>query len=167
MFTDATDGFATGLQLSTTTRVLFLATDDQRKQLLKRHSEAIVVAGRLPLRANLTVLQNIALVSEFNYRLKPDEAERQTLKWIARVDLARAADLYNPDLSHEERFLAKFLRAAMLRPPMIVIDRPGRMLPDTDYPPFLRQKLAALRDLVQRCTILDYRWNATLYRHPE
>lgn len=157
---------ATSLQLSATARVLFLESDRQRRQLLERHSEAVVVAARLPLRANLTVLQNIALVPEFHYGLDPEEAEHQTLTLIGHIGLRDAADLYNPDLTHEERFLAKLLRAAVLRPPMILLDRPGRMLPDTDYPPFLRRKLSALSGLVRKCIILDYRWNASLYPRP-
>jgi ABC-type lipoprotein export system ATPase subunit len=151
------------IPLTDTAHVVFLATNDARERLLLRHPEAAVVASRLPLRANLNVLENIAVVAAFRFDADPAEAERAALRLIRRVDLAHAAYMNDPDLSHEERFLAKLLRAVMMQPPMILIDRPGRLLPDTCYPPFLRAKIGALKDLFRRCTILDYEWNARLY----
>ena len=55
------------------------------------------------------------------------------------------------------------LRAIVLSPPIILIDRPAQLLPDTNYPFFLNTLLLALEGRFEQCLILDYAWNAPLY----
>jgi len=148
-------------------RRIMAPDNDGRRKLVAEHPEAALVAARLPLRANLSVLENIAIVPRV--REGRDAEAAATFAWdlLDRVGYTRIADLRDPDLGHEERFVAKLLRAVALRPPIILIDRPGRLLPDTYYPPFVDATLAALHGRFAQCWIVDYVWNAPLYPRPE
>jgi ABC-type sugar transport system ATPase subunit len=115
------------------------------------------------LRANLSVLENIAIVPQYRQNLRYDAAADQAWGLLALLGRTDAAFKRDPDLDHEERFVAKLLRAVILTPPIIVIDRPARMLPDTHYPPFLERVLDALEGRFEQCWIVDYSWNEPLY----
>jgi predicted ABC-type transport system involved in lysophospholipase L1 biosynthesis ATPase subunit len=148
-------------------RRILVADNAARKRLVAGHPEAVLISARLPLRANLSVLENIAIVPRL--RDGRDAAAAADYAWnlLGCVGYTRIADLRDPDLGHEERFIAKLVRAVVLGPPIILIDRPGRLLPDTYYPPFVDATLAALHGRFEQCWIVDYEWNAPLYPRPE
>jgi ABC-type proline/glycine betaine transport system ATPase subunit len=134
-----------------------------RQALLDAQPEAALVAAALPLRANLSVLENIAIVPQYRQNLGYDAAADQAwalLSLLGRTDCAFKRD---PDLDHAERFIAKLLRAVILTPPIILIDRPALLLPDIPYPPFLDDTLLRLEGRFAQCWIVDYQWNEPLY----
>lgn len=145
-------------------RVVLLSGPAERLQLIAQHADAALVSDSLPLRANLSVMENIATVLQFRTNSYIGEAEdiaSQLLKVVGRQACAQKRD---PDLDHEERFIAKLLRAMVVGPPLILIDRPAQLLPDSDYPVFLNRTLAALEGRFAKCWILDYAWNKPLYQ---
>jgi ABC-type lipoprotein export system ATPase subunit len=144
-------------------RVVLLPGDRQRRQLIEEHPEAILVSENLPLRANLSVLENITVVLQFRTNTYIGEANDTAWKLLNQVGQTGCAEQRDPDLSYEERFVAKLLRAIVMSPPMILIDRPAQLLPDTNYPFFLNKLLLALDGHFEQCWILDYAWNAHLY----
>ncbi len=99
------------------------------------------------------------------YRRNLDETTSTGLAWrlLDRVGFTGCAMQRDPDLDHEERFVTKLLQAVLLDAPLILIDRPALLLPDTPYPAFLDRVLGALDGEFEHCTILDYAWNAPLY----
>ncbi len=122
-----------------------------------------LVSPDMPLRANLSVLDNIALIPQFRQNLKYDAAA--DMAWTL-LEVAGHPDCHgkrDPDLSHAERFVAKLLRAAIGQPPIILIDRPAMLLPEVHYPPFLFALLEKLDAQLQTCWIIDYQWNRALY----
>ena len=141
----------------------WLADDGARRALLAEQVEPPLVSVEMPLRANLTVLDNIALIPQ--YRRNLDYAAASTLAWEMLVQSGHenAAMKRDPQINHAERFVAKLLRAAIERPPIILIDRPALLLPDVHYPAFLAALFERLADHLNDCWILDYRWNAPLY----
>jgi ABC-type lipoprotein export system ATPase subunit len=144
-------------------RVVLVAGDAQRRQLIEDHPEAILVSENLPLRANLSVLENITVVLQFRTNTYIGEANDAAWKLLTQVGHTGCAEQRDPDLTYEERFVAKLLRAIVLAPPIILIDRPAQLLPDTNYPFFLNKLLLALEGRFEQCWILDYAWNAPLY----
>jgi ABC-type lipoprotein export system ATPase subunit len=144
-------------------RVILLAGDAQRRQLIEDHPQAILVSENLPLRANLSVLENITVVLQFRTNSYIGEANETAWKLLAQTGHTACAEQRDPDLTYEERFVAKMLRAIVLSPPIILIDRPAQLLPDTNYPFFLNTLLLALEGRFEQCLILDYAWNAPLY----
>jgi len=144
-------------------RVVLLAGDAERRRLIAEHPEATVVSENLPLRANLSVLENITVVLQFRTNTYIGEANDTAWKLLTQVGHTDCAEQRDPDLTYEERFVAKLLRAIVLTPPMILIDRPAQLLPDTNYPFFLNRVLLALEGRFEQCWILDYAWNAALY----
>jgi len=117
----------------------------------------------LPLRANLSALENIAIVRQYVHNAPFAKAADEAWQLLERIGATDCALARDPALSDEQRFLAKLLRAVMTDPPLLVIDRPGQMLPDTDYPAFLDGTLNALEDHFEHCWIVDYAWNEPLY----
>lgn len=144
-------------------RVVLLSGDAERRQFIEDNPQAALVSDSLPLRANLSVLENITVVLQFRTNTYISEANDIAWKLLTQVGHTDCAEQRDPDLTYEERFVAKLLRAIVLTPPIIMIDRPAQLLPDTNYPFFLNRVLLALEGRFERCWILDYAWNAPLY----
>jgi ABC-type lipoprotein export system ATPase subunit len=148
-----------------TKRVVMVADNAKRLALLEEHRQAALVSEDLPLRANLSVMENITTVLQFRTNSYIGEANDIAWEMLALVGHTDCAQKRDPELTSEERFVAKLLRAAVLRPPLILIDRPAQLLPDTHYPFFLNRTLLALQGRFEQCLIVDYAWNAPLYSH--
>ena len=144
-------------------RVVLLAGDAERRKVIEEHPQAILVSESLPLRANLSVLENLTVVLQFRTNTYIGEANDTAWKLLTQAGYTACAEQRDPDLTYEERFVAKLLRAVVLTPPIILIDRPAQLLPDTHYPFFLNRLLLALEGRFEQCWILDYAWNAPLY----
>jgi len=140
-----------------------VADDAERRAFLAGHPAAALVSAEMPLRANLSVLENIAIVPQYRENLDYDRAAHRAWKLLERAGATGCALKRDPDLSFEERFIAKLLRAMVTSPPIILIERPALLLPDTDYPAWLERTLDALAADFNQCWILDYRWNEPLY----
>jgi ABC-type sulfate/molybdate transport systems ATPase subunit len=146
-------------------RVVMLPGNAERERLIAGQPEAMLVSETQPLRANLSVMENITVVLQFRTNTYLGEASDRAWKLLELVQRTGCAEKRDPDLDYEERFIAKLLRAIVLEPPLILIDRPAQLLPDSNYPLFLRRTLAALDGRYAQCWILDYAWNAPLYRN--
>ena len=144
----------------------WLADDAERRAILAAQERMPLISVEMPLRANLSVLDNIALIPQYRHNLHYDAASALAWKLLLLAGQDGAALKRDPQLNHVERFVAKLLRAAIEHPPIILIDRPALLLPDTHYPPFLSDLLERLSDHLNDCWILDYRWNEPLYPSP-
>lgn len=143
--------------------MIWVADANARRGVIESLPQAALVADEFPLRANLSVLENIAIVPQYRENLSYQDAADQAWALLAKVGQTECAFKRDPTLTGEERFVAKLLRAVILKPPIILIDRPALLLPDIHYPPFLEATLAALAGEIEDCRILDYTWNAPLY----
>jgi ABC-type sugar transport system ATPase subunit len=120
------------------------------------------VALELPLRANLSALDNIALIPLYQGHYGVSESTRQARAILDQLGHANIAPLRDPDMTPAQRFVAKLARALILKRPRLVIDRPGAMLYDVPYPEFIQQ-LAAQDAMSGIWEIFDFNWNRTLY----
>jgi len=121
------------------------------------------VALDLPLRANLSALDNVALIPIYQRHFSVDESNRQAGQLLEQLGQAEIAPLRDPDMTPAQRFVTKLARALILKRPRLVIDRPGAMLYDVPYPAFIRQ-LAAQPDMAGTWEIFDFSWNQALYK---
>lgn len=121
------------------------------------------VALDLPLRANLSALDNIALIPLYQRHYSAAESARLAQAMLDQLGYADIALLRDPDMTPAQRFVAKLARALILKRPRLVIDRPGAMLYDVPYPAFIRQ-LAAQSDMAGTWEIFDFSWNQALYK---
>jgi ABC-type polar amino acid transport system ATPase subunit len=117
----------------------------------------------LPLRANLSALDNIALIPLYQRHYNAAESTRQAQAMLDQLGHADIALLRDPDMTPTQRFVTKLARAIILRRPRLVIDRPGAMLYDVPYPEFIRQ-LAAQAGMTGTWEIFDFSWNQALYQ---
>lgn len=120
------------------------------------------VALDLPLRANLSALDNIALIPLYQRHYGAAESSRQAHEMLDQLGYADIAPLRDPDMTPAQRFVAKLARALILNRPHLIIDRPGAMLYDVPYPLFIRQ-LATQADMTGTWEIYDFGWNRALY----
>lgn len=120
------------------------------------------VAPDLPLRANLSALDNIALIPIYQRHFGVAESNRQAQQLLEQLGHAGIANLRDPDMTPAERFVTKLARGIILKRPRLVIDRPGAMLYDVPYPVFIRQ-LAAQAEITGTWEIFDFSWNQPLY----
>lgn len=120
------------------------------------------VALELPLRANLTARDNIALIPLYQRHLNAAESTRQAQAMLDGLGHGDIAGLRDPDMTPAQRFVTQLARALMLKRPRLVIDRPGAMLYDVPYPAFI-QRLAARSEIGGTWEIFDFDWNQALY----
>lgn len=120
------------------------------------------VAPDLPLRANLSALDNIALIPLYQRHFNAADSARQAQAVLERLGHADIAALRDPDMTPAQRFVAKLARALILNRTRLVIDRPGAMLYDVPYPEFIRQ-LADRTGMTGTWDIYDFSWNQALY----
>jgi hypothetical protein len=146
-------------------RVMLLADDAARLRVVDENPQAILVSETLPLRANLSVMENITVVLQFRTNSYLGEANDSAWRLLSQAGYTACSEQRDPDLTYEERFATKLLRAVVLRPPVILIDRPAMLLPDSNYPVFLNKLLLKLDAYFDQCWILDYAWNAPLYNN--
>jgi ABC-type lipoprotein export system ATPase subunit len=142
-----------------------VADDASRRAIVDLASGAdyALVSEEMPLRANLSVIENIAIVPQYRSNMAYNQAADLAWSLLAKLGRTDCAFKRDPDLSREERFIAKLLRACIGSPSIIVIDRPALLLPDIHYPPFVDACLSALDDTLKECWIVDYAWNEPLY----
>jgi len=117
----------------------------------------------LPLRANLSALDNIALIPLYQRHYDADESARQAQAILDQLGHAEIAGLRDPDMTPGQRFVTKLARAIILKRPRLVIDRPGAMLYDVPYPAFIAQ-LAGQAEMSGTWEIFDFGWNQALYK---
>lgn len=125
--------------------------------------EVARVALDLPLRANLSALDNIALIPLYQRHYGAAESARQAQAMLDQLGYADIALLRDPDMTPAQRFVTKLARACILRRPRLVIDRPGAMLYDEPYPAFI-QHLASQASMTGTWEIYDFSWNQVLYK---
>lgn len=138
--------------------------DALRQAAIAARPQAALVSAELPLRANLTALENIALVPQYRRDLGWDAASAEAMALLEQLGCTSCAGKRDATLTHAERFQVKLLRAVAAAPALVLIERPGYLLPDTHYPPFVEAALAALQGRFGECMVIDYAWNAPLYR---
>lgn len=141
---------------------------DEAARLAQRGllADAAWVSPDLPLRANLSLLENIAIGLQYRLGLPSDSAQARSWGLLEQAGLETQAHQRDCDLGYSARFAGKFLRALVSEPPCIVIDRPALLLPDVPYthwlPAFL-DRLNAPDPKLPPCHVLDYTWNQPLW----
>ena len=127
------------------------------------NDEVARVALDLPLRANLSALDNIALIPLYQRHYGAAESIQQAQAMLDQMGHAEIALLRDPDMTPAQRFVTKLARALILKRPRLVIDRPGAMLYDVPYPAFIQQ-LATQAEMTGTWEIFDFSWNRALYQ---
>ena len=120
------------------------------------------IALDLPLRVNLTALDNIALIPLYQRHHSAAESTRQAQAMLDQLGYADIAPLRDPDMTPAQRFVTQLARALILKRARLVIDRPGAMLYDVNYPVFIQQ-LAVQPSVSGTWEIYDFSWNQDLY----
>jgi len=125
--------------------------------------EAARVSPDLPLRANLSARENIALIPLYQKSRGAAEASRLAQELLDKLGHAAIGDKRDPDMSPSERFVAKLARALMLKRSRLIIERPGAMLYDIPYSDFLRGLASRFDDVPAKWEVFDFEWNKVLY----
>ncbi|MDP1926048.1 MAG: hypothetical protein Q8K57_14845 [Thiobacillus sp.] len=116
----------------------------------------------LPLRANLSALDNIALIPLYQRHYGAAEASQQAQALLTLLGHADIASLRDPDMTPSQRFVTQLARALILKRPRLVIDRPGAPLYDVPYPRIIRQ-LDDQANTIATWEIFDFSWFHALY----
>lgn len=117
----------------------------------------------LPLRANLSARENIALIPLYQKSRGAAEASQLAQTLLDKLGHAAIADKRDPDMTPSERFVTKIARALILNRPRLIIERPGAMLYDIPYPGFLRELAARVDEGPAQWEVFDFEWNNVLY----
>jgi len=107
-----------------------------------RGADRVVVAARLPLLADITVADNIALPRQYHLGVATTLARLQAREYLARLLPATCADVFPEALTPAETFAALWLRAIAVPGRTVVLESPLASF-DLDE--------ATLRESVTRC----------------
>ena len=110
------------------------------------------VSAELPLRANLSALDNVALIPLYQRGVGATRAAAEARALLERLGHAATLPLRDPDMDNGQLVLGR---------PRLVIDTPAALLPDLRYPDFIRA-LAARVDGAP-WDVYDYAWNEALW----
>ncbi|MEW5908768.1 MAG: hypothetical protein AB1659_03110 [Thermodesulfobacteriota bacterium] len=143
--------------------VVWFSDESARRAFIHEHPEGKLVSPEIPLRMNLSVQENIAVIFQYRNNLKNEEAETKARSLLDLAGQTSCALKRDSDLTTEQRFVAKLIRSVILSPPLILIDRPSLLLPDTRYPGFLEHVLEIYKPMIREYQILEYEWNKPLY----
>ena len=121
------------------------------------------VSPDLPLRANLSARENIALIPLYQKYHGAAEASRQAQALLDKLGFGKIGDKRDPDMSPTERFVTKLGRALILRRSRLIIEQPGAMLYDIPYPDLIRSLAQRVDEPADNWEIFDYTWNQALY----
>jgi len=124
--------------------------------------EVARVALDLPLRANLSAIDNIALIPLYQRHHGAAEATQQAQHMLEHLGYPGIALLRDADMTPAQRFVTQLARALILKRDRLIIDRPGAMLYDVAYPDFIQQ-LAEQTRMAGTWEIYDFNWNQVLY----
>ncbi|HYP68343.1 MAG TPA: hypothetical protein VEP67_08835 [Thiobacillaceae bacterium] len=125
--------------------------------------QAALVSLDFPLRVNLSAQDNIALIPLYQKDLSARRSAQEATALLGQLGFAALAPKREADMSPAEKFVAQLARAIMLKRPRLIIDRPGAMLYDVHYPPFI-QSLRSRVPGEQAWEIFDFDWNRPLYQ---
>jgi ABC-type lipoprotein export system ATPase subunit len=125
--------------------------------------QAALVSPDLPLRANLSARENIALIPLYQKHFDADESSRQAQILLDQLGFSTIGDKRDPDMNPSERFVTKLARALIIKRPQLVIERPGAMLYDIPYPAFLRELASRFEGSPEEWDVFDFDWNLPLY----
>lgn len=125
--------------------------------------QAGLVSPDLPLRANLSARENIALIPLYQKHFDEAESSRQAQMLLDQLGFSQIGDKRDPDMDPSERFVTKLARALILRRPRLVIERPAAMLYDIPYPEFMRMLATRFEGSPENWDIFDFDWNSVLY----
>lgn len=128
------------------------------------YADAAVISSLFPLRCNLTGAENIAFVRQFHAHEKRAKSLASAREVLEQAEYGSALAKRDGDMDEEERFATKVARAQMLGRPVLVVDRPGTMLPNMDYPPWIFSLMTHFSSRFEHVAVLDYEWNRPLYR---
>jgi predicted ABC-type transport system involved in lysophospholipase L1 biosynthesis ATPase subunit len=125
--------------------------------------QAALVSLDFPLRVNLSAQDNIALIPLYQKDLSARRSAQEAIALLGQLGFAGLAPKREADMSPAEKFITQLARAIMLKRRRLIIDRPGAMLYDIHYPPFI-QSLRSRVPGEQAWEIFDFDWNRPLYQ---
>ena len=122
-----------------------------------------LVSPDIPLLSNLSVYDNIALVSRYLTKEKDKEIQQVILQQLDILDI-RSLKFEKPfRLDSETIFKVKLLRALSLKDSLTIIDRPFVMLNNiADIAP-VKKMLETLGEYIGEGMFFDFEWNKSKY----
>ena len=122
-----------------------------------------LISPDIPLLSNLSVFDNISLVSRYHTDEKDKEIRSVILQQLDILHI-RGLKFEKPfQLDSETIFKVKLLRALRLKNSITIIDRPFVMLNNiADISPVMTM-LKSLGEYIGECVFFDFDWNKSKY----
>lgn len=122
-----------------------------------------LVSPDIPLLSNLSVYDNIALVSRYLTKEKDKEIQHVILQQLDILNIRNLKFEKPFRLDSETIFKVKLLRALSLKDSLTIIDRPFVMLNNiADIAP-VKKMLETLGEYIGEGVFFDFEWNKSKY----
>jgi len=121
------------------------------------------VSPDIPLLSNLTIENNIALITRYHCNVKSTQVMPVIEKLMEETGIIHLKGQRLFGMNKNHIFIAKFLRACMVKDAVIVIDRPFEMLSGEKSFDIVTETLASIENMYNSCKVLDYEWHKNFY----
>jgi len=148
-----------------------VSSDSERLLALRKaaNPHGALISNDIPLRANLSLYENISAGLQFS-GADMEESTEGVFCLLNALGAYLALNKRDDQLSSTERFIGKFLRVAVMKYQIILIERPALLLPDVSYATYLREFLSKISDArckilpkAPKCCIIEYEWNRHMW----
>lgn len=125
------------------------------------------VSTQTPLLSNLSMLENIALISQVHEKLSITRSHKKAYEALSTLDLGRIASLRYENCSAKEKFYVQLLRANILKDAKVIIEQPFMLLAEEMSIEFILNALQRLNISYDRVSIIDLIHQQSNYKEPQ
>jgi len=113
------------------------------------------VSTQTPLLSNLSMLENIILISQVHENINYKKSKEKGLLALESLGIGHIAHYRYVDCSTQEKFYAQLIRANMMKDAKIIMEQPFRLLDEQIKVSFILNALEKLNIDTSRLHILD------------
>ncbi len=121
------------------------------------------VSPDLPLLSNLTIEDNIALITRYHSNVSRGKILPVVEKLMEDAGIIHLKGERLAGVNKNDVFIAKLLRACMIDDAVIVIERPFEMLSGQKSFNIIQETLDSIKNMYNSCIVLDYEWHRNFY----
>ena len=125
------------------------------------------VSTQTPLLSNLSMLENIALISQVHDKMGMAQSHKKAYAALKSLELEQIAPLRYENCSAKEKFYVQLIRANILKDAKIIIEQPFMLLAEEMSIHFILDALGRLNIPYERVRIIDLVHQENNYKEPQ
>jgi len=122
------------------------------------------VSAQTPLLSNLSILENVALVSQVHQGLNRIKAQEKAFIALEKLGISHLSFLRYNECDTKDIFCAQLARAAMIEENKVIIEQPFSLLAEEVHKDFIFDALQNLDIAFNKVFVLDLEHQESFYK---